>query len=522
MFRIAEAITSAMPLDNPDALASANFIGVILNPVTNWFIVLNSTAVNLLSSGDPTIKDTALRCCDLRNKTVSSFNEVCTGSTIFSKFESTTPSNLNFISSCKFNNTGTISASIINTIDYNATHNMVNYTIVNQVPILQSFCYAECTHWCMPMLRSFGDGGTGLFWVIVSIIVLLGSLFALVKAISLLICGPISKNIGILMTKKFPRPFHWVSQVIMFLVSLLLTIIVQSSNIITATLVPLCGQGIISVQQVYVMTLGSNIGTTVTGILTALAQPPLSLKKALQLGFVYTLFNVLGVILWLPIPQLRIPKMYARRLGETVFKYKSFLYFYIGGLYFVFPTLLFGISLIPYWIGLAIVGIPIILLAFLFLLLLFLQYMSTNEKVTSRFPIFRRILPEKLKNMEFLPIYLRSLEPWDRRGKMISEKASKKLQVIPCCKKKVKKETSRSPSVSFARRASNVFRDLYTVEGLVEAAELSSIAENEEPQEMNPAYLDPPPPFEQIDNILEQLEKNENKSEDNHIKNEEV
>ena len=158
------------------------------------------------------------------------------------------------------------------------------------------------------------------------------------------------------MTKKFPKPFHWVSQVIMFFVSLLLTIIVQSSNIITATLVPLCGQGIISVQQVYVMTLGSNIGTTVTGILTALAQPPLSLKKALQLGFVYTLFNVLGVLLWLPIPQLRLPKLYARRLGETVFKYKTFLYFYVGAMYFVVPIILFGISLIPYWIGLAVVG----------------------------------------------------------------------------------------------------------------------------------------------------------------------
>ena len=38
-----------------------------------------------------------------------------------------------------------------------------------------------------------------------------------------------------------------------------MTIIVQSSDIITANLVPLCGISIITLQQVYVMTLGANI-----------------------------------------------------------------------------------------------------------------------------------------------------------------------------------------------------------------------------------------------------------------------
>ena len=52
----------------------------------------------------------------------------------------------------------------------------------------------------------------------------------------------------------------WFTQVILFIIALLLTIIVQSSNIITATLVPLCGIGIVSLQRVFVMTLGSNIG----------------------------------------------------------------------------------------------------------------------------------------------------------------------------------------------------------------------------------------------------------------------
>ena len=52
----------------------------------------------------------------------------------------------------------------------------------------------------------------------------------------------------------------WFTQVVLFIIALLLTIIVQSSNIITATLVPLCGIGIVTLQRVFVMTLGSNIG----------------------------------------------------------------------------------------------------------------------------------------------------------------------------------------------------------------------------------------------------------------------
>ena len=333
LYVISDKVTNALPLDNPAALANANFIGVILNPISDLFIKLNSTAVDLLSNGDSSIKNVALRCC------LEDTIEIELNKTLFK------------------NSSSLISNDILNLNEMNK-----NLTF----KINQTICLQECTYWCMPMLRSFGDGGTGLFWVIFSIIVLLTSLFSLVKAISLLICGPISKNLGIILTKKFPRPFHWVSQVILFIIAFLLTVIVQSSNIITATLVPLCGIGIISLQQVYVMTLGSNIGTTVTGILTALTQPSSSLKKAMQLAFVYTFFNTLGVILWLPISYFRIPKKYARKLGKVVFMYRWFLYLYVSNVYFILPLILFGIALIPYWIGLAIFGIYFFILFYFF------------------------------------------------------------------------------------------------------------------------------------------------------------
>ena len=140
-------------------------------------------------------------------------------------------------------------------------------------------------------------------------------------------------------------------------------IVVQSSNIITATLVPLCGVGIVTLQRVFVMTLGSNIGTTVTGILTAFTQPEDSLKKSMQLAFVYTLFNSLGVLFWLPVPYLRFPKTLARSLGNIVFQYRWFLYCYVATVYFIAPAIIFGLALVPNWIGLAVVGLPIVAVA---------------------------------------------------------------------------------------------------------------------------------------------------------------
>jgi len=49
-----------------------------------------------------------------------------------------------------------------------------------------------------------------------------------------------------------------------------LTILVQSSSIFPSILTPLVGLGIITVERVYPFVLGSNIETTMTGIMAAL------------------------------------------------------------------------------------------------------------------------------------------------------------------------------------------------------------------------------------------------------------
>src|SRR3546814_8090969 len=77
---------------------------------------------------------------------------------------------------------------------------------------------------------------------------------------------------------------------------------VQSSSITTSVLVPLAAAGVISVRNVYPVALGAKIGTTVTGLLAAMAA---SRPEALTIALVHTLFNLAGTLLFYPVPFMR-------------------------------------------------------------------------------------------------------------------------------------------------------------------------------------------------------------------------
>jgi hypothetical protein len=162
------------------------------------------------------------------------------------------------------------------------------------------------------------------------------------------------------------------------------------------------------------------------GILTAFSAPPAALRKGLQIAFVYTIFNFLGVILWLPIPITRLPKRISRILGNVAFRYKWFIYTYICTLYFLLPCTMFGLALIPHWIGLAVIGLPFIIIVFSAIIL---------KIVKTKLPKVAEKLPKFLQDLSWLPIWLRSLEPLDAGFKKVK-----------CCKSKKKSDTSSNKS----------------------------------------------------------------------------
>ena len=91
------------------------------------------------------------------------------------------------------------------------------------------------------------------------------------------------------------------------LIGCLGTILVQSSSIFTSTLTPMVGVGLVEVETVYPLFLGSNIGTTFTAMLAALTQLK---KNTIQGALVHLFYNIIGILIFYPIPILRYPIMY--------------------------------------------------------------------------------------------------------------------------------------------------------------------------------------------------------------------
>jgi sodium-dependent phosphate cotransporter len=120
------------------------------------------------------------------------------------------------------------------------------------------------------------------------------------------------------------------------------TILVQSSSITASALTPLCGIGVLKLENMFPLILGSDIGTTITALLAAMVS---SKVEALQIALCHVFFNVTGVIIWYPLPFIRkIPLAASRKLGKVTRKWRNFPILFIGVVFFLLPILLLGIS----------------------------------------------------------------------------------------------------------------------------------------------------------------------------------
>ena len=121
-----------------------------------------------------------------------------------------------------------------------------------------------------------------------------------------------------------------------FLVGLVMTVAVQSSSITTSILVPLVAAGVLTLRNAFPVTLGANLGTTVTALLASIAADS---SDALVIALAHVTFNILGILIFYPWPRLRrIPIMLAERTGEAAVKRKSVVAVYVIGLFIVAPV----------------------------------------------------------------------------------------------------------------------------------------------------------------------------------------
>jgi len=75
------------------------------------------------------------------------------------------------------------------------------------------------------------------------------------------------------------------------------TALVQSSSATTGIVIVLASQGLVTLDSGIALIFGANIGTSVTAQLAAIGKP----REARQAAMVHTLFNTVGVLIWIPL-----------------------------------------------------------------------------------------------------------------------------------------------------------------------------------------------------------------------------
>lgn len=118
-----------------------------------------------------------------------------------------------------------------------------------------------------------------------------------------------------------------------------ITVLVQSSSITTSLIVPLAGAGIVTLRQVFPVTLGANLGTTVTALLATLGATGRP-EAALTIALCHLLFNLYGILLIYPIPAIRrVPVFAAEKIAEAAVRSKPIVLYYLLGMFFALPGL---------------------------------------------------------------------------------------------------------------------------------------------------------------------------------------
>ena len=120
-------------------------------------------------------------------------------------------------------------------------------------------------------------------------------------------------------------------------VGLVVTVTVQSSSITTSLLVPMAGAGLLTLERIFPVTLGANLGTTVTALLASLAAP-----AGLQIALVHMLFNLFGIVLIYPAPPVRGAVLRAARaMAQFAAEKKRLAVIYILLFFFGAPGVVF-------------------------------------------------------------------------------------------------------------------------------------------------------------------------------------
>jgi sodium-dependent phosphate cotransporter len=100
----------------------------------------------------------------------------------------------------------------------------------------------------------------------------------------------------------------------------------------------LAGAGIITLEQAFPVTLGANIGTTITALLASMAVSGPNAVFGIQIAFVHLIFNLSGIIVIYPIAKIRrLPLRAAQWLANWAVESRQVAIVFVLLMFFVNP-----------------------------------------------------------------------------------------------------------------------------------------------------------------------------------------
>ena len=249
---------------------------------------------------------------------------------------------------------------------------------------------------------SLSEAHAGVILLVCSLAAMIICLLLLVKILTSLMRGPMATIIRRFINAELPGKAAFLTGYVAMVIGAGVTMLVQSSSVFTCTLTPLVGMGLVTVERVYPLTLGSNIGTTFTSLLSALAADSTKIRYTLQIALCHLFFNITGIIIFYPVPLMRrAPVHIAKWMGDKTAKYRWFAVVYLLGMFFVIPGAILGLSVAGWYVLLAVGGPCLLVLIFVVVI-----NVSQNRCKERMVPV--------LRNWDWLPLWMHSCKPCDR------------------------------------------------------------------------------------------------------------
>ena len=176
------------------------------------------------------------------------------------------------------------------------------------------------------------QGGQAVFLIVVSAGLIFTALLLLVKVMRSAVQTRVEAFIaGVLGS----------SALLSMVIGAVVTVMVHSSSITTSLLVPLAGAGLLRLDQAFPVTIGANIGTTVTALLASLAVSGPNALVGVEIALVHLLFNVSGTVLVYPVRVIRqLPLAAARALAAAAVRSRKLGLLYVLVLFYGLPAAL--------------------------------------------------------------------------------------------------------------------------------------------------------------------------------------